>query len=93
MPGKVNPVIPEAVNQVAFQIIGNDLALTIAAEGAGADEILMDIRYLRRLWDQIGAQIKSKLRQERPMPGLLSTLINIPAEWKYPAHVRLPEYA
>ena len=31
MPGKVNPVIPEAVNQVAFQIIGNDLALTIAA--------------------------------------------------------------
>ncbi|WP_241084750.1 lyase family protein, partial [Pseudomonas viridiflava] len=26
MPGKVNPVIPEAVNQVAFEIIGNDLA-------------------------------------------------------------------
>ncbi|MDR2213080.1 MAG: aspartate ammonia-lyase [Pseudomonadales bacterium] len=33
MPGKVNPVIPEAVNQVAFQVIGNDLALTLAAEG------------------------------------------------------------
>lgn len=32
MPGKVNPVIPEAVNQVAFQVIGNDLALTMAAE-------------------------------------------------------------
>jgi aspartate ammonia-lyase len=33
MPGKVNPVIPEAMNQVAFQVIGNDLALTLAAEG------------------------------------------------------------
>ncbi|MBC9071920.1 aspartate ammonia-lyase [Thauera sp. CAU 1555] len=32
MPGKVNPVIPEAVNQTAFQVIGNDLAVTMAAE-------------------------------------------------------------
>ena len=32
MPGKVNPVIPEVMNQVAFQVIGNDLAVTIAAE-------------------------------------------------------------
>ena len=32
MPGKVNPVIPEVVNQVAFQVIGNDLAVTIGAE-------------------------------------------------------------
>lgn len=32
MPGKVNPVIPEAVNQVVFEIIGNDLAITLAAE-------------------------------------------------------------
>ncbi|MFP4623573.1 MAG: aspartate ammonia-lyase [Gemmatimonadota bacterium] len=33
MPGKVNPVIPEVVNQVAFQVIGNDLTVTLAAEG------------------------------------------------------------
>ncbi|MEU6609132.1 aspartate ammonia-lyase [Streptomyces shenzhenensis] len=33
MPGKVNPVIPEAVNQVAFEIIGNDVTVTLAAEG------------------------------------------------------------
>lgn len=32
MPGKVNPVIPEVVNQVAFQVIGNDLTVTLAAE-------------------------------------------------------------
>jgi aspartate ammonia-lyase len=33
MPGKVNPVIPEVLNIVCFQVIGNDLAVTIAAEG------------------------------------------------------------
>jgi aspartate ammonia-lyase len=32
MPGKVNPVIPEVVNQVCFQVIGNDLTVTMAAE-------------------------------------------------------------
>ena len=32
MPGKVNPVIPEVVNQVAFQVIGNDLTVTFCAE-------------------------------------------------------------
>lgn len=32
MPGKVNPVIPEAVNQVAFRVFGLDVAITFAAE-------------------------------------------------------------
>jgi len=32
MPGKVNPVIPEVVNQVCFQVIGNDVTITMAAE-------------------------------------------------------------
>lgn len=32
MPGKVNPVIPEVVNQVCYKIIGNDLTVTFAAE-------------------------------------------------------------
>jgi len=32
MPGKVNPVIPEVVNQVCFKVIGNDLSITMAAE-------------------------------------------------------------
>ena len=32
MPGKVNPVIPEVVNQVAFNVIGNDVTITLAAE-------------------------------------------------------------
>lgn len=32
MPGKVNPVIPEVVNQVAYEVIGNDVTVTFAAE-------------------------------------------------------------
>lgn len=32
MPAKVNPVIPEVVNQVAYKIMGNDLTVTLAAE-------------------------------------------------------------
>lgn len=32
MPGKVNPMIPEVVNRVAFQVIGADLTMTLAPE-------------------------------------------------------------
>lgn len=32
MPGKINPVIPEVVNQVAYRVIGNDVCITMAAE-------------------------------------------------------------
>jgi aspartate ammonia-lyase len=33
MPGKVNPVIPEVMNQIAFRVMGNDLTVNIAVEG------------------------------------------------------------
>ena len=32
MPGKINPVIPEVVNQIAFEVIGNDVTITFAAQ-------------------------------------------------------------
>jgi aspartate ammonia-lyase len=32
MPGKVNPVIPEVVNQVAYEVIGNDVTISFGAE-------------------------------------------------------------
>jgi len=38
MPGKINPVIPEVVNQVAFHVIGHDTTITLAAE-AGQMEL------------------------------------------------------
>ena len=38
MPGKINPVIPEVVNQVAFRIVGNDVTISMAVE-AGQMEL------------------------------------------------------
>lgn len=34
MPGKVNPVIPEVVNQICYKVIGNELTITMASENA-----------------------------------------------------------
>lgn len=42
MPGKVNPVIPEVVNQVAFKVIGNDLTVTLAAEAGQLELNVME---------------------------------------------------
>ena len=42
MPGKVNPVIPEVVNQVAYQVIGNDLTVTMAAEAGQLELNVME---------------------------------------------------
>jgi len=54
MPGKVNPVIPEAVNQVAFEVIGNDLALTLAAEGGQLQLNVMEPLIAYKIFDSIG---------------------------------------
>ncbi len=42
MPGKVNPVIPEVVNQICFQVIGNDVAVTLAAEAGQLELNVME---------------------------------------------------
>lgn len=42
MPGKVNPVIPEVVNQVAYHVIGNDLTVTMAAEAGQLELNVME---------------------------------------------------
>ncbi|MEA3504156.1 MAG: aspartate ammonia-lyase [Bacteroidota bacterium] len=42
MPGKVNPVIPEVVNQIAFKVMGNDLTVAIAAEAGQLELNVME---------------------------------------------------
>ena len=42
MPGKVNPVIPEVVNQVAFQVIGNDHTIALAVEAGQLELNVME---------------------------------------------------
>ncbi|MDT9593192.1 aspartate ammonia-lyase [Nocardioides zeae] len=63
MPGKVNPVIPELVNQVAFSVIGNDVTITMAAEGGQLQlnafepimchSLLQSAQWLRRALDAL----------------------------------------
>ncbi len=58
MPGKVNPVIPEVVNQIAFEVIGNDITVSFAAEAGQlqlnafepiiAHSIFKSVSHLRR---------------------------------------------
>lgn len=55
---RLKQVVSDCVAQEGIKEAGGFILRT-AAEGAGADEILMDIRYLRRLWEQIGTQIKT----------------------------------
>jgi len=42
MPGKVNPVMPEVLNQVAFQVIGNDLTISMASEAGQLELNVME---------------------------------------------------
>lgn len=63
MPGKVNPVIPEVVNQVAFQVIGQDLTISMAAEAGQLElnafepimfrDLLQNERYLTNAIDTL----------------------------------------
>ena len=72
MPGKVNPVIPEVMNQVAFEVIGNDVTITMAAEAGqlqlNAFEPIMawslhkSVRHLR----QACLTLQRELRRRHP---------------------------
>jgi len=53
MPGKVNPVIPEVVNQIAFKVIGNDLTVTLAAEAGQLELNVMEPIIVQSLLESI----------------------------------------
>lgn len=53
MPGKVNPVIPEVVNQVAFKVFGNDLTVTFAAEAGQLELNVMEPIIVHSLFESI----------------------------------------
>jgi fumarate hydratase, class II len=71
MPGKVNPVIPEVVLQVAAQVIGNDTAVTVAGSQGNFELNVRVPMIARNLFDSIqilGAA--SRLLAERCVDGL-----------------------
>lgn len=53
MPGKVNPVIPEVVNQICFQVIGNDVTITMAAEAGQLELNVMEPVIMYNLFNNI----------------------------------------
>jgi aspartate ammonia-lyase len=71
MPGKVNPVIPEAVNQVCFDVIGGDVTVVMAAEAGQLQlnvfEPIMAFRLMRNLTGLIAA---SRILREKCVVGI-----------------------
>ncbi|MDF2611294.1 MAG: aspA [Lachnospiraceae bacterium] len=65
MPGKVNPVIPEVVTQVAFHIIGNDMTITLAAEAGQLELNAFEPVLFYNLFESI-----------ETLKGALSTLVD-----------------
>ncbi|MDC0658873.1 aspartate ammonia-lyase [Leisingera sp. SS27] len=55
MPGKVNPVIPEVVNQVCYQAIGNDLTVTMAAEAGQFQLNAMEPVIIHKVLETMGS--------------------------------------
>ncbi|MBN1250923.1 MAG: aspartate ammonia-lyase [Bacteroidales bacterium] len=53
MPGKVNPVIPEVVNQIAFKVIGNDLTVSLAAEAGQLELNVMEPVIIQSIFESM----------------------------------------
>jgi len=53
MPGKVNPVIPEVVNQIAFKVIGNDLTVSLGAEAGQLELNVMEPVIVQSIMESI----------------------------------------
>ena len=59
MPGKINPVIPEVVNQVSFKVIGNDLTVTLAAEAGQLELNVMEPVIVQSIFESLETLINS----------------------------------
>jgi aspartate ammonia-lyase len=57
MPGKINPVIPEVVNQIAFKVIGNDLTVTLASEAGQLELNVFEPVIVQSMFESIGMLI------------------------------------
>ena len=53
MPGKVNPVIPEVVNQIAFKVIGNDITVSLASEAGQLELNVMEPIMVQSIFESI----------------------------------------
>lgn len=71
MPGKVNPVIPEAMNQTAFQVMGTDMTITMAAEAGQLQLNAMEPLIIYNLLNNTRMLVKSiNMLNERCIQGI-----------------------
>jgi fumarate hydratase class II len=71
MPGKVNPSIPEMVNQVCFQVIGNDVTVTAAAEAGQLElNVMMPVIAHNLLFSMMILTNASRVLAERCVDGI-----------------------
>jgi aspartate ammonia-lyase len=78
MPGKVNPVIPEVVNQVAYSVIGNDLVVTMAAEAGQLQLNAFEPVMARALFESLGElRAACTVLSERCVDGITAEPANL----------------
>lgn len=71
MPGKVNPVIPEAVSQVAFRVIGNDLTVTLGCENGQLELNAFEPVMIYAIFESIDLLINAmKMLREKCIDGI-----------------------
>lgn len=72
MPGKVNPVIPEVVNQVCYRVIGNDTAVVLAAESGQLELNVFEPVMIYSVFESIKLLINAmKTLRERCVTGIV----------------------
>ncbi len=73
MPGKVNPVIPEVVNQVAFEVVGNDMTIVMATEAGQLELNVMEPVIAYKLFTSINRYTKAlHILTERCIVGIMA---------------------
>ncbi len=71
MPGKVNPVIPEVVNQIAYKVIGNDLTVTFASEAGQLELNVMEPVLVRAIFESMEMLVNGmKTLEEKCIKGI-----------------------
>lgn len=77
MPGKVNPVIPEAINQIAFQVMGNDLVITKAAEAGQLELNVFEPVLFKNLFESLEIMTNgAKMFRELAITGITANVEN-----------------
>ncbi len=75
MPGKVNPVIPEVVNQIAYKVIGNDLTVTFAAEAGQLELNVMEPVLVRAILESMEMLVNGMATlKERCITGITANV-------------------